>query len=159
MTTPSSALAAIWATLPASMTTSQKLSTLNDMKVAGPAQNCSRNAIKAILMGAGVLGKMQAYVTSPDATQPCLIATNYLLTIVDYEAAVAGDVFPVSEPANLALIQDIAPNLLSDPANGMTQNDLDRIMALITPLVPWWQANGFSSPVLVNDLIAAGNLY
>lgn len=153
------ALAAVWATFPAALSTSAKLTQLNSTTTPGPAQDVSRNAIKSILSGAGILATLQAYIASPSATQPALAATNYLLALITYEAQTIGDVLQTSNPSNLAMIEQLVPNLLADPANGMTMAILDQIMALITPNVPWWQANGFSGPVLVSDLIAAGNLF
>jgi hypothetical protein len=41
----------------------------------------------------------------------------------------------------------------------MTQAVVNQMMALIEPLIPWWQANGFTAQVNVMDLINAGNLY
>lgn len=152
------ALSTIWATYPASMSTSQKMAALNATIVPGPAVNVSRTSIKAILQGAGVLDTMQAYIANPAATQPALTATNYLLAVIIFEATL-GDVLQTSVPANLTMIENLGPDLLADPANGMTQAILTQIMNLITPGVPWWQANGFSGPVLVSDLIAAGNLF
>ncbi len=159
MTANTAALAGVWATYPASMATSEKLTQLNSKMVAGPAQDVSRAAIKGILSGNGVLASLQAYVANPAATQPALAATNYLLALISYEAEAVGDVLATSIPANLAMIEQISPNLLADPANGMTQSVHDQIMSLITPPIPWWKANGFSGPVLVNDLINAGNLF
>lgn len=153
------ALQARWATFQTSSSTSDKMALLNGAIVPGPAKDVSRAAIKAILTGAGALATMQAYVVSPSATQPALAATNYLLALVLFEADAVGDILQTSLPANLAMIEEVRPNLLTDPANGMTAAILDQIMALITPPVPWWRANGFSGPILVSDLIAAGNLF
>jgi hypothetical protein len=153
------ALRAKWAAYPSSMTTSDKLAALNSLSVPGPARDVQRSEIKKVLQGGGVFDRMQAYVANPAAaTQPCLTATNYILALVTYEASL-NPVLATSIPANLAAIQVLVPNLLADPANGMTPATLTAVMALITPGVPWWQANGFSGPILVSDLIAAGNLF
>lgn len=151
-------LQTIWATFPPSMTTAQKLAQLNGMLVPGPAQDVSRAAIRSILVGAGILSALQAYVAAPVTNASAFAATNYLLALISYEADAVGDKLQTSVPANLAMIEQIAPNLLADPANGMTQAVHDQIMALITPPVSWWKQNGFAGPVLVNDLITAGNL-
>lgn len=152
------ALATQWGTYPASMTTSDKLSALNLLKVAGPATDVSRTAIKTIL-GPQMIVHLTNYIASAAATQPCLTATNYLLALISNDAVALGDTLKTSDPTILSEIQSLAPNLLADPKNGMTQPRLNRIMALITPPIPWWQVNGFSGPVVVSDLIAAGNLF
>ncbi|MBR0693694.1 hypothetical protein [Bradyrhizobium lablabi] len=156
-----SALQAAWSQYPAGMTTIDKLTAINSLKAIGPAVDVQRSEIQKVMSAHGVLDKMQAYVANPAAaTQPCLTATNYILAVVLYEAETLGELMLVtSDPANLNLVQQIAPDLLADPANGMTADILAQMMALITPGVPWWQAHGFAGPITVKDLIAAGNLF
>lgn len=156
------ALTTIWSTFPSTMTTADKMSALNHVTAIGPARDVLRSEIKKVLSVNGTMTKMQAYVANPTAaTQPCLTATNYIVALITYEAALAsvGDTLKTSDPTNLNTIQSMVPNLLSDPNNGLTQDVMDQVMALITPRVPWWQANGFSGPILVSDLIAAGDLF
>jgi hypothetical protein len=141
------------------MSTSDKMLQLNGTIVPGPAMDVSRAAIKATLAGGGTLVAMEHYITNPAATQPALRATNYILALIDFEASAVGDMLPTSVPGNLTMIERFVPNLLADPANGMTVDMINQVMALITPPIPWWQANGFQGPVLVSDLITAGNLF
>lgn len=153
------ALAEVWVTLPAG-STSEKLALLNTKMVSGPARDVRRSEIRKILTATGAMPKMQAYVANPAAAQqpPCLLATNYLIALVTYEATIT-DTLQTSDPVNLNNIEGMVPNLLLEPVNGLTQEIMGAIMALITPNVLWWQANGFSGPVLISDLIAAGNLF
>jgi hypothetical protein len=153
------ALATIWATYPSTMSTDVKLAQLNGTMVAGPAKDVSRSEIKKILQVSGALAKMQAYVANPAGAQnhDCLVATNYLLALVSYEATLS-DVIATSDPTNLNTVNGLVPSLTLEAANGLTTAIVAQITALITPLVPWWKANGFTGPVLVSDLIAAGNL-
>lgn len=153
------ALQAIWAALPSSMTTAQKLGQVNGMVVPGPPQNVSRTAIQKILQSQGTLTALQAYITSPVAIQPALTAANYILTVVTYEITSLGDTLQTSNPAYLAAIQSFGPSLLADPNTGMTEAGLTQIMNLIFPGIPWWQANGFTQAVCVFDLVSAGNLF
>lgn len=153
------ALQTVWATFPATMTTSDKLSLLNSKIVPGPPKDVRRSEIKKILSASGALPTMAAYVASPvgATSHDCLVATNYLFALITYEATL-GDILATSDVTNLNTIEGMVQNLLLEAANGMTQPVIDAVMALITPGVPWWQANGFTGPVLVSDLIAAGSL-
>ena len=64
-----------------------------------------------------------------------------------------------SNPTNLATINALLPGLTADPNTGVTPATINALSSLITPLVPWWQMHGFSTPVTVADLAAAGNLF
>jgi hypothetical protein len=85
------------------------------------------------------------------------MACNYLLAIIMYETTTVGPTLATSNPANLALIQDLTPDLVADPNTGVSEATVNAMMALITPAIPWWQNNGFS--VTVQNLIDAGNLF
>jgi hypothetical protein len=91
--------------------------------------------------------------------EQALIACNYLLAIVDYEPGTVGPVLATSNPTNLATINALLPGLTADPNTGVTPATINALASLITPLVPWWQMHGFSMPVTVADLAAAGNLF
>jgi hypothetical protein len=50
-------------------------------------------------------------------------------------------------------------NITTDARVGITAGDVAALNAgAATPAVLWWVANGFSGPVQVSDLIAAGDL-
>jgi hypothetical protein len=155
-----SALSTLWASLPSSFTTAQKLAAVNATLVAGPAVDVQRASIKAILFSAGAYASMQAYVANPSgANQSALIACNYLLAIVDYEPTAIGPTLATSQEINQALITSLSAGFTADPNTGVTAAVLAQLMALINPRVPWWQMNGFSQPVNVADLANAGNLF
>ena len=101
---------------------------------------------------------MRDYVLDPSATQPCLMATNYLLALIEFEASIT-DTLATSVQSNLDMINSLVDGLLQDGRNGITADILAQVMTLITPSIPWWKANGFPGPILVSDLIAAGNLF
>lgn len=153
------ALQTAWATLPVTMTTAEKMAMLNAKAVPGPARDVQRSEIRKILAASGALAAMKQYVANPEqGVHDALIGTNYLLAVVEYEVTI-NDTLATSDPANLSMVQQIAPTLLADPANGMTTDILNQVMALITPSIPWWKANGFAGPITVRELISAGNLY
>jgi hypothetical protein len=154
------ALQTLWATLPASDLTGDKLAAVNALRVPGPAVDVQRTAIKALLTGTGALAKLQAYAASPPqpVKVPTVIAVNYLLAIVGYEMTYSYTL-QTSNPVYAAAIQNLVPGLTADPATGVTAGVVAQLMALIQPLVPWWEMNGFTAPVTVWDLISAGNFY
>jgi hypothetical protein len=40
----------------------------------------------------------------------------------------------------------------------LTQAQSDAIVAMSATTIPWWQANGYTSPFTLDDLAAAGGL-
>lgn len=148
------ALAIFWQIMLPSMTTADKLRFINNTMVPGPPIDVPRSELKIVLDGASE--SVINYATSGTNLQS-RIACNYLLALVDYETFSPN--IQTSDPTILALVQKISPDLLADPATGITSDIIARMMALITPLVPWWQMNGFTEPVNVQNLIEAGYLY
>ena len=134
---------------------------LRRQQLAGAgAKDVNRIDIKTVLVSNGAYAAMKAYIANPGAgNQQALIACNYLLAIVDYEPGTVGPVLVTSNPTNLATINALLPGLTADPNTGVTPATINALNALITPLVPWWQMHGFSMPVTVADLAAAGNLF
>jgi hypothetical protein len=154
------ALTTAWQALPATMTTIQKLSAINNSLVPGPSKDVNRTDIKTVLVSNSAYAAMKAYVANPGGSnQQALIACNYLLAIVDYEPGTVGPVLATSNPTNLATINALLPGLTADPNTGVTPVTINALSSLITPLVPWWQMHGFFMPVTVADLAAAGNLF
>lgn len=148
------ALKATWAML--SGTTAQKLVALNALQVTGPPQDITVTALQTFLAANNLQAPLQAYAArGPNAVQSALIAANYITAML----AATDPVIHTSVPANFAAVEQLGPGLLADPATGVTAPLLAEMMALISPPIAWWQVNGFSSPVTVTDLIAAGNLY
>lgn len=148
------ALATFWETIPAAMTTADKLRFVNTTMVPGPAVDVPRVTLRAVLGDAHATVRVYA---SDGGNQSARMACNYLLALIDYETFSPN--IQTSDPTIQALVQQITPDLLADPATGITSADISAMMALITPLVPWWQMNGFIEPVNVQNLIQAGYLY
>lgn len=150
------ALRALWPAL-GGVTTNDKLALLNHTMVPGPPQDVARAELKKVVDGSGAT--LQAYVSNPPpgANPQAVLAANYLYALINYEASY-DPTLRTSNATVFALVQQIGPDLLLDEATGVTQTMLDRMIALITPLVPWWQMHGFTGPVNVMDLVNAGNL-
>jgi hypothetical protein len=148
-------LVALWQTLDPSLTTADKLRAVNAIMVPGNPVDVPRAEINKVLDGD--LAALQAYIANPPQGGPLstLIAANYLVALVTYEASYS-PTLRTSSPLYFATIQGMVPDLL---AAGVTQATIANLVALIRPLTPWWQANGFSGPVNIWDLISAGNLY
>ena len=148
------ALQATWATL--SGTTAQKLASINALMVPGPPQDTTITALQTLLTANNLIAPITAYIArGPNAVQTALIACNYLIAIL----AATDQTIHTSMPANFAAVQQLGQGLLSDPATGVTPQALQAMMALIQPSATWWSVNGFSGPITITELIAAGNLY
>ena len=148
------ALQTLWATLPNSLITLDKLRNINSMMVPGSAVDVPRDSVSGILNVASA--SVRQYATS-GANPQARLACNYMLALIEYESF--STTIQTSSPEVQALIQNLTPNLLADPATGVTQVIIDQMLALINPPIPWWQANGFPHAVDVLYLIDAGNLF
>jgi hypothetical protein len=147
------ALTAEWATL--SGTTAEKLAAINALTVAGPNQDVPPSAVVAYLALNGKFAALMKYAQSPPATDAGVAAANF--------AAIIGlgnnaPIFEMSVPATYAAIEAMLDALASDPASGVASADVAALLALAATAVPWWQANGYTSPIGPNDLAAAGGL-
>ncbi|WP_024517040.1 hypothetical protein [Bradyrhizobium sp. Tv2a-2] len=151
------ALQTIWATLPATMLTGDKLAFVNQQMTAGPAVDVPRSEVRKVLQASGALDILQAYAANPPAgaTDAVKASVNYILAVVGYEATYS-DTLETSNSTYSSAIQSMVPNLITA---GISQDTISAMMALIEPLIPWWQANGFAARVNIWDLISAGNLY
>ena len=148
------ALQTTWATLTG--TTAQKLATLNAMTVPGAPQDITITTLSNFLTTNNLLAPITAYASrGPNAVQTALIACNYLIAIL----SATDPTIHTSMPANFAAIKQLGPGLLADPATSVTPQLLAGMMALVTPSATWWSVNGFTGPLTITDLIAAGNLY
>jgi hypothetical protein len=156
--TTASALQTIWATFPSNFTTGQKLAQLNATQVPGPHVDVYRADIKRLIQGFGIYQQLNQYATSPMTNRRAFTAVNYVLAIVDYEFAFLGPKLALSDPNFYQAVVRLLPDLMADPATGVTQDMVNQLLALTAPLVPWWQGNGFSNPISIADLINAGSL-
>lgn len=166
MTGNISALQTAWSTLEG--TTAQKLVLLNAATAIGPPQDIKVGTLKNFLNANGLIVAANSYVANGTNTD-ALLGCNYILALLvtppmangmPYSYVAANNfMLQTSLPANFAAIQTLAPGLLADPLTGWTVALLNQMIAIIAPPVPWWQANGFSGPITVTDLIAAGDLF
>lgn len=153
-----SALTDIWATLPEG-TTLSKLNTLNAMMVPSPTQvDVSIHEVADYLAGVNKMQGLSDYIASPppDAIPQAVVGANYLLVIL---SGTDGPIITTSRADTFQMVQDFLAALMADPRTGITQDDVDVLLAKITPPVPWWHANGYPAPIGIMDLIAAGNLF
>jgi hypothetical protein len=150
------ALQSIWPSL--SGTTKQKLASLNDMMVAGPSQDVPCAQIWTYLAQRGLIAKLEAYAANPPqgAAPQTVMSVNYMLAML---ADTARDKFATSDPVVLSQAQAFAAALVADPATGVSQSDGNALLAMTQTKAPWWEANGYTKPIGIDDLIEAGNLY
>ena len=150
------ALTTLWNSLPSGLTTGEKLQLVNAAMTPGPSVDVNRVDV-ANTIGQATLAELAAFIANPPSgtATSTIAAANYLLAIVGYEATYSPKL-QTSNATYLQAIQGLAPDLL---LAGVSQAQLNAMMALITPLVTWYSQNGFSAPVYVFDLISAGNLY
>lgn len=152
------ALAALWATLSSADTTAQKLATVNAMTVPGNPVDVPISAVVGYLGLSGKLLTLEAYAAGPPpGSQPAPIAAAKLF------AAMFGSSnappFQMSQPAVYSAIDAYLNALTSDVNTGIAAADVTALLALAGgPPVPWWKANGYTSPFNENDLAAAGGL-
>jgi hypothetical protein len=135
-------------------TTSKKLAILNAMMVAGPAIDVDLSVVSNFLSNNNKLQGVLAFVNNTPATPDAnaLLAANYLVALL---AGSDGTMMPTgSVPGLLAILSQIS----ADARTGITAGNVTAFNNICTSKIPWWQANGFSGPVTVANLIAAGNL-
>jgi len=132
------------------------------MTVAGPNVDVSIQQVAGYLLLQGIYPTITAFAaTSPNQTEP---HDGALLAAKTFVAWIAlpnpppvhmsqSDVFAaVNQMGNAMMAQETA----SPGSTGFTQDVLNGLLALGQTVVPWWQANGFSGPVMAGDAIAAG---
>jgi hypothetical protein len=151
-----------WATLQG--TSDEKLAAINAETVSGPRVDVQVSSVFGRLLLSGAYWKLAAFaqtVPTADATHDgALFSAKSLLLLLSSPNAPA---FNMSNPTHYVIISGMLGAILSwELANtgstGVTQAIHDDILGLCETTSPWWQANGYSSPISDNDLIAAGGL-
>lgn len=154
------ALAAKWATLTG--TTASKLSQINVLTLPGPNADVAVSAVVGKLMLSGAYLPLAAFaqsaMNSTVTHDNALGAAKMLMAIITTPNAPS---FQMSDPASYAGIKGMMDAILAQEtatpgSTGFTQMVHDALLALAATTVPWWQANGYSSPFNTNDLAAAG---
>jgi hypothetical protein len=156
------ALIAKWATLTG--TTAEKLATINALTVAGPRSDTQVSSVLGSLMLGGAYLTLYSFAQGTfngDAMHDqALGAAKLLMAITSNPNAPA---FNMSNPDRYAQIAGMLGAIMAQEAaapgtTGVTQTVHDGLLALCETTLPWWQANGYTSPFSENDLIAAGGL-
>jgi hypothetical protein len=154
------ALIAKWATLTG--TTSEKLAAINALTVAGPRSDTQVSSVLGSLMLGGAYLSLYSFAQGSftgDATHDhALGAAKLLMAITSNPNAPA---FNMSDPSKYAQIAGMLGAIMAQEAaapgtTGVTQAVHDGLLALCETTVPWWQANGYTSPIGFGDLSAAG---
>ena len=150
------ALKAIWPSL-TDNTTDAKLATLNGMTVAATdKQDIPFGDVIGYLALNGLLAPLKQFSASAYTG----VATH------DQALGVAQTLFimfgtitalQTSDPTAYGVMKGMVASLVAN--NNMTQAQADGLIALANkPAIPWWKANGYTSPVGTGDLINAGGL-
>ncbi len=154
------ALASEWAAITAAnpgYTTAQKLAAVNAMTVAGPTVDVPTSAVLNYLMLNVKLVGLEAYAAAPPSgSSPTVVAlVKELLAAFGYPAF---QIFQTSLAAVYSTVSGMLSAIAGDVNTGLTSADATAILALAQTTIPWWQANGYTSPINNNDLTAAGGL-
>jgi hypothetical protein len=134
------ALAALWATLTG--TTAQKLAAANAMTVAGPSQSVPVLQVMTYLRTNNLWLPIKAAAATSSGAAAAL----------DYNSDPRVQNIDVTLPIVQAMLADLVSHGL------LTQAQSDAIVAMSATTIPWWQANGYTSPFTLDDLAAAGGL-
>lgn len=154
------ALKAEWATLTG--TIAEKLAAVNAATVAGPNVDVTVPQIVGYLLLNGAYLPVSAFAqgaTTGNATHDAaLAAAKTLMAAITVPNA---PTLRMSDPSTYAIIKGMADAVLaqetaSPGSTGFTQAVHNGLLALAATTVPWWQANGYASPLNGHDLVAAG---
>ncbi len=148
------ALKTEWAAL--SGTTAAKLAAINAMTVAGPKQDVSVSSVVAYLALNAKFANLQSYAASPPtgAQAAAVTAAKEFLAILSTPVST----FQMSIASIYSTISTFLNALAADPASGITAADVTALLAMTATTIPWWKANGYTSPFTQADLDAAGDL-
>lgn len=149
------ALIAKWSTLTG--TTAEKLGIINSLTAPGPIVDVPVSSVVGYLAFNGKLAGLLDYAAAPPsgAVPMAVIAAKELSAYISSPNAPH---FGMSNPANYAVVSSFLDALVSDPNTGLTATDKTNILALASSVLPWWKANGYTSPISDADLFAAGGL-
>jgi hypothetical protein len=131
--------------------TAAKLAALNAETVPGPDRKVPVVELMDYLRTNGVWPKIKLsgdLYASSNGAQGSIGAW----AAVDYNNDTRMGTLDVSLPVTGLLLADLVTSGL------LTQAQSDAIVAMKNTSTPWWQANGYSSPISAGDLAAAGGL-
>ena len=132
------------------------------MSVAGPNVDISISQLAGYLLLEGVYPTLVAFSGgSPNSTQPHDGALTAAKTFVAWIALPGAPPVHMSDPTVFAAFNQLAAAIVAQETSspgttGCTQAVLNGVLALAQTTLPWWRANGFSSPLTVTDASNAG---
>lgn len=133
-----------WGALQSGDTTAQKLAAINEMMVPGPNQPVAILDAVTWLRAEGLwLGIKAAALAG---------TSQGAMAAVDLNEDPRAQTIDFSLPAVQGMLTDLVSH------NLLTQAQATALAALGTPPIPWWQANGFTAQITLDDLAAAGGL-
>lgn len=147
------ALIAKWGTL--SGTTAAKLAAINALTVAGPSQDVAPSAIVAYLALNLRLATLLKYAANPPATEAGAAAAELAAIL---QMGSNAPIFASSQAAVLVAVTGMLNAIAADESSGLMSTDAVNLIALASTALPWWQANGYTSPFTQADLDAIGGL-
>jgi hypothetical protein len=147
--------AALRAAWPKSGTLKQKLREVNSRTVTGPQRSVSVAAVREklplehleLFALTAATADLRERLNMPPVSKAVRSASLLLELLSETDTL---------HPQQLAVVRSLLNDLTSDSLSGVTQADVDAVLALSTPPVSWPAANGFGERVLATDLIAAG---
>lgn len=153
MTDYYAALKAKWETLVG--TTDEKLSDINSEIVAGPKQAVNVAEVTGYLATNLKLASLMEYSDTPPngALPESVAAAQNLVALFRLPQPPA---FRTDLPNIYQVIESALTALADDALSGISQADVDNLLALADTSVHWWAANGYPEPINNTNLSQAG---
>lgn len=132
-----------------------KLAALDAETVAGPNIDVAIGDIVGYLAIGGKIAPLQDYAASTQtvSNKNAVDAARTFFVLINTPRI---SVMQTSVPSVYAAVQGFLSTISADAASGITTNDVQAILGMAATTMPWWQANGYSSPIGTGDLEAAG---
>jgi len=137
------ALKTKWATL-TSTTTDAKLAEINALTVQGPSRPVPIADVMTYLRSNNLWLPIKASAAGGTSVGAA--------AAVDLNSDLRMQTIDMTLPLVSTMLADLVTHTL------LTQDQANTLVAMGTPQIPWWQANGYTSPFNANDLEAAGGL-
>ena len=137
-----------------------KLAVLNSMMVSGPTADVDVAQVGLYLAAEGKLAGLMVYaqkayasIMAGTSVTPAQVAAAQFWSLLQIPNFVH---FTTSIGATYTTIQNMLTLVASDGASGLTNDDVESLLGLATRSVYWWQANGYSAPITMAQITAAG---
>lgn len=137
---------------------SEKIATINAENVPGPRIDVAVSSVLGDLMLSGAYLRLYAFASNTPTGDPshdqALADAKMLLALVTSANAPA---FNTADPGRYAMLAGMLDALVAmETETGISQTVRDGLLARAETKKPWWQANGYSSPIGFGDIEAAG---